>query len=343
MTKRCLTMLGALLLIGNAAVAEETVEEFLRERGVGEVKIERMLELLEETGSRERIEKGLNQVPYTPSVDEYLMGGLGESNERELAKHAAQDLELARAVLLRGEMRDESWPDIVVLQALGVAPRMGQPIPDILELLEQAAPLYPPLDPNGRYDRRWKEIRLTWATAFWKLHGKQAYDLARQAVSDPERSAEERALHLLVFMYAGVYDRDFRSLAFEVYRPYLRSPEPELQRVAVLISRYLGDYQALSDLKDVALYSRDPKARLLAFYQVKNLLRRGPERWKKGIYDVEGFRHWIEVVQPEWEREQRRLVTGKETGDDPVVSERTSAPDGSAGTREIRGTAPSSE
>jgi hypothetical protein len=124
-------------------------------------------------------------------------------------------------------------------------------------------------------------------------------------------------------------------MALETYRPYLHSSEPDLQRAAVIVARTLRDYDVLGGLKDVALSSTDPKARMDAWAQVVNLLKQGPEpRGLRspggfirspvgGAYDPEGLRIWLEEVKPGWQREQHRLLTGEEPPPVPVRSERS--------------------
>jgi hypothetical protein len=77
--------------------------------------------------------------------------------------------------------------------------------------------------------------------------------------------------------YAGVYGKQFRAMALETYRPYLRASEPDLQRAALIVARTLWDYDVLADLKNVALSSADPRARILAWAQVVSFLQQGPE------------------------------------------------------------------
>jgi len=233
-------------------------------------------------------------------------------------------------------MRSATWPDDAVLQGLHLGRGHGTlDHTRVLDLLEDAFPLYPPLD--GRREA----VAGAWAAAFWYLHRDAAYELARQAVANTALTPQQRALHLLVFQYAGgVFGKEFRPMALETYRPYLRASEPDLQRAALIVARTLWDHEVLADLRDVALSSTDPRARILAWTQVKRLLREGPEhrgiRSPGGAYDPEGLRIWLDEVKPEWQREQHRLLTGEELPPAPVRSERserTPAPPTSGGAR----------
>ncbi len=329
----------------------------LRERGLSEEKVQRFLEESGKAGiSEEQVRRMLSggEKPRRPTAQDYLAGGDGETNRLMLRGAAANDLDLARAVLFRQEMRSSTWPDDEMLQGLHIGRGSGNlDHTRVLELLEDAYPLYPPLD--GRRE----SVAGSWAAAFWYLHKDAAYELARQAVSNTALTPQQRALHLLVFQNAGfdefVYGKGFRPMALETYRPYLRASEPDLQRAAVIVARTLRDYDVLEDLKDVALSSTDPKARTDAWHQVVNLLEGGPKpRGMRspggfiqspvgGAYDPEGLRVWLKEVRPEWEREQHRLLTGEEPPPEPVRSERTrsySAP--ASGSERVRSPSPES-
>ncbi len=332
-----LYIVSAALLGSGEAGAEPTLEEMLRERGLSEEKVQRFLEESGKAGiSEEQIRRMLSggEKPRRPTAQDYLAGGDGETNRLMLRGAAANDLDLARAVLFRQEMRSSTWPDDAVLGGLRLGRGYGTlDHARVLDLLEDAYPLYPPLD--GRRE----SVAGGWAAAFWYLHKDAAYELARQAVANTALTPQQRALHLLVFQYAGfdefVYGKKFRPMALETYRPYLHASEPDLQRAAVIVARTLRDYDVLEDLKDVALSSTDPKARADAWHQVVNLLEGGPKpRGMRspggfirsptgGAYDPEGLRIWLEEVQPEWQREQHRLLTGEELPPAPIRSERS--------------------
>ncbi|MGH9392265.1 MAG: hypothetical protein ACRD1Z_21890 [Vicinamibacteria bacterium] len=349
-----LCMASAALLGSGEAGAEPTAEEMLRERGLSEEQAQRLLEELPEAGlDEEWVRKALSgeEKPRRLTAQDYLAGGDGETNRLMLRGAAANDLDLARAVLFRQELRSSTWPEDEVLLGLHIGRGSGNlDHARVLDLLEDAFPLYPPLD--GRREA----IGQAWAAAFWYLHKDAAYELARQAVANTALTPQQRALHLLVFQHAGyeevVYRRkEFRPMALETYRPYLRASEPDLQRAALIVARMLWDYAVLEDLKHVALSSTDPKARIDAWAQVVNLLEQGPKPEPRGIrplggfdpspvggaYDPEGLRIWLEEVKPEWQREQHRLLTGGEPPPAPVRSERTRTPSdrgvGSEGSR----------
>ncbi len=331
MKRRRVLWIGSVaLLASGAAGGEATLEEMLRERGLSEEKAQRFLEESAKAGvSEEQVRSMLSggETPRRPTAEDYLAGGDGDTNRLMLRGAAANDLELARAVLFRQELRSSTWPEDEVLLGLHIGRGSGNLDQSrVLDLLEDAFPLYPPLD--GRREA----IGQAWAAAFWYLHKDGAYELARKAVSDTARAPVQRALHLLVFQYAGyagVYGKEFRPMALATYRPYLRASDPELQRAAVMVSFGLWDYDALSDLKYVALSSSDPAARDLAYSQVTRLLWQGPEhrdfRSAGGAHEPEGLRMWLEV-KPEWQRERHRLLTGEEPPPEPVRSERTRSP-----------------
>ncbi len=347
MKLRCVLWIGSGALLASAgARGEATVEEMLREHGLSEEQIGRLLEEIPKAGlSEEQVRRVLSgeEKPRRLTAQDYLAGGDGETNRLMLRGAAANDLDLARAVLFRQELRSSTWPDDEVLLGLHIGRGGTLDSGRVLDLLEEAYPLYPPLD--GRREA----VAQAWAAAFWYLHKDAAYEFAREVVADTVRTPVERALHLLVFQYAGyagVYGRQFRPMALETYRPYLRASEPELQRAALIVARTLWDYDVLSDLKDVALASRDARTRILAWTQVKRLLRDGPGPRNldspRGAYDPEGLRIWLNEVQPEWQREQHRLLTGEEPPPEPVRSERTGLPS-SPGTGSERGRSPRPE
>jgi hypothetical protein len=341
MKRRALLCLAWIPLLASSAAGDQAaLEELLRKSGLAEEEIERILEDPRAVGSlsEEQIRRieSAEERPRRPTAEGYLSRGEGESNELQLRNAAASDLDLARAVLFREEMRSATWPDDAVLQGLRLGGGYGTlDHTRVLDLLEDAFPLYPPLD------RRREAVAGEWAAAFWYLHKDAAYELARQAVANTALTPQQRALHLLVFQYAGydefVYGKAFRPMALETYRPYLRASEPDLQRAALIVARTLRDYDVLNDLKDVALSSTDPKARIDAWAQVVNLLEQGPKPEPRGIrrlggfdpspvgaaYDPEGLRIWLEAVKPEWQREQHRLLTGEEPPPAPVRSERS--------------------
>ncbi len=331
--RRALWIAWLALLASATAEGEPTLEEMLRERGLSEEQAQRLLEESAKASlSEEQLWKMLSggETPRRPTAQDYLAGGEGETNRLMLRGAAANDLDLARAVLFRQELRSSTWPDDEVLLGLHIGRAGTLDSERVLDLLEDAFPLYPPLD--GRREA----VAQAWAAAFWYLHKDAAYELARQAVADTARTPVQRALHLLVFRYAGyagVYGKQFRPMALETYRPYLRASDPELQRAAAIVAHGLWDYDALSDLKYVALSSSDPAARDLAYIQVTRFLRQGPEhrdiRSPGGAYDPEGLRIWLNEVKPEWQREQHRLLTGEEPPPAPVRSERTGFPSSS--------------
>jgi len=337
---RTVRFASAALLACAAAGCEPSVDEMLRERGLSEEEVQRLVEALPKAGlDEEWVRKALSgeEKPRRLTAQDYLAAGDGETNRLMLRGAAANDLDLARAVLFRQEMRSSTWPDGEVLQGLHIGRGYGNlDHARVLDLLEDAFPLYPPLD--GRREA----IAGGWAWAFWYLHKDAAFELARKALANTALTPQQRALHLLVFQCAGgVFGKAFRPMALETYRPYLRASEPDLQRAAVTVAYMLWDYDVLEDLKDVALSSSDPAARDLAYYQVTRLLRQGPEhrgiRSPGGAYDPEGLRIWLEEVKPEWQREQHRLLTGEEPPTAPVRSERTRTPSdrgvGSEGSR----------
>jgi hypothetical protein len=337
---RCRSLLCtvfAALLVSSGAAGEATVEDLLREGGLSKEQIQRLLEEMPKAGlSEEQVRRVLSgeEKPRRLTAQDYLAGGDGDTNRLMLRGAAANDLDLARAVLFRQEMRSATWPDDAVLEGIHLGRGYGTlDHTRVLDLLEEAFPLYPPLD--GRREA----VAGAWAAAFWYLHKDAAFELARRAVANTALTPQERALHLLVFQYAGgVFGKEFRPMALETYRPYLRASEPDLQRAALIVARTLWDYAALRDLKDVALSSTDPKARTMAWTQVVNLLEEGPE--PRGIrspggfirspvggaYDPEGLRIWLEEVKPEWQREQHRLLTGEEPAPAAVHSEQARSP-----------------
>jgi hypothetical protein len=291
------------LLAASEATAELTAEE-MRSPGATEEQIEAF--------------RSAEVAPGFPTAQDYLAGGRTQKLQLQtaVASDEKQGVELARAVLWRREVRGSTWPDYAVLN--GLSRHTSQ---RVVDLLSEAAPMY------GPKDARWESVRQAWAGAFRRVHGEAAFGLARERVEDPALTAEQRALHLLVFQYERrTEDLTYRSMALEVYRPYLQASEPEVQRSALLVSRGLWDYDALSVLKDVALSSTDIKARSLANNQVKRLLQLGPDpeaqrRAPDGhlrpvghtpAYDLEGLRAWVEEMQPEWRRENYRLTTGEE-------------------------------
>lgn len=293
-------VIGLLLAHPGLSHAELTDEQ-MREMGATDEKI--------------RILRGLEPAPRRGPRTGADFLAAGPSTEKALTKVIAfrgeQGLALAREVLFREDRRGKLWADYGVFNGLSKQSSAGG-----VELLRDAIlELYGPTDP------RWETSRIAWAGAFYALHGDERLDLAEQALQDTSLSAEDRALHLLVFSRVGTSKKaPERSRALQVYRPHLESDAPALQRAAVLVSRALWDYEAVATLKQLALTSSDIKVRINAYPHVQQLLRYGPdletlERNVRGTvtttksYDALGYRDWLDQL-PQWKKDNYRLATG---------------------------------
>src|SRR5262245_9064194 len=138
------------LLASAAEAGEPTVDEMLRERGLSEEQAQRLMRALPGAGlDEEWVRHALSgeERPRRPTAQDYLAGGDGDTNRLVLRGAAANDLELARAILLRQNMMTSTWPDDEVLLGLHISRGYGNLAPTrVLDLLEEAFPLYAPLD-----------------------------------------------------------------------------------------------------------------------------------------------------------------------------------------------------
>lgn len=143
------------------------------------------------------------------------------------------------------------------------------------------------------------------------------------AIGDSLRSSlppQQRALYLFVLMRVGWSGASrHRSVALEVYRPYLHSAEPELQRAAVMAASLLYDYAVRDEIEHISWNSSDWKARSMARIFERDFLDFGPDPESRpkmahgvriGGYDPEGLRAY-HASTAEWKAAFHGMQTGE--------------------------------
>jgi hypothetical protein len=289
-----------------AAAPGEITEQDMRDAGLSDEQIQEF---------QEKVESPDPDPPRLPTAEEYLAGGREQSGRlaRRIERDPVDGLEVALQVIHRENAELNIWADRAVLNGLSLRRPMS---PAVLSVMEELARVRSPRSPIWEDSRRW------WARAFSQAHGHAALDLAEGVLEDGDQSADRRALHLFVLGSVGWQgDSDLRARAIALNRPYLSSPEPELQRAAIAVAAALYDYDARGEIEYVAWNSKDPWARGRARLLVKNFLDFGPDPARRPIvagrsiraggYDPEGLMAY-RAERDEWQREQDRLLSLEE-------------------------------